>query len=392
MRVHMQPLSLARVGLREAVFHKPVEMIAHAALSRLIAHQAGNHAVLHHAAHAGHDMLLVRQHDVAGRRTHDHQHGTLLGQSRRRQRHMRVHIRRSHGNAGLQPHLLRHFLRQLARLASDGRDRAELLLHHVFQKRVAGLQKFLRRIAVPLVPDGLVARHAAVASFHARHAQNHPVAGLHVPIGLGVQRRILLGNLPELGEHPLGGNLAAVALQPFLSARLGDGIQPVRLILRRVVLPQLHIRMRIGWIFPAHRVARLVDGNHGAGGKIDADAHHVVFVNARVFHGLRHGGFQRLQIVVRVLKRPVRLQARAVGKSLVHHAVLVLIHRFAHLASRADFRHERARRKGSVVNADCVFPHLPSSSVTSGLSASPRSEYGTDNTWAEPISARAVCP
>lgn len=293
---------------------------------------------------------------------------------------------------GLQPHLSRHFLRQLARLASDGRDRAKLLFHHVFQKRVTGLQEFLRRITVLLVPDCFITGHAAVARFHARQAQNHPVAGLHVTVGLGVQCRILLGNLPELGEHPLGGDLAAVALQPFLSASLGNGVQPVRLILRRVMLPQLHVRVRIGRILPAHRVARLVDGNHGAGGKVDADADHVVFVDARVFDGLRHGGFQRLQIVIRMLKRPVRLQARAVGKSLVHHAVLVFIHRLADLAAGADFRHERARRKGSVVNADCIFPHLPSSSVTSGLSASPRSECGTGNTWAESTSARAVCP
>ena len=79
------------------------------------------------------------------------------------------------------------------------------------------------------------------------------------------------------------------------------------------MFPQLYVSMRIALeiLVETQRNSFVIHRKYGAGGKVDADADHVVFVDARVFDGLRHGGFQRLQIVIRMLKRPVRLQARA---------------------------------------------------------------------------------
>ncbi len=65
---------LGLVGARDGVLDEPAEVVADAGLAGLVAEEAGDHAVLDVAAHAGHGALLAREDDVAGRGAHDHDH------------------------------------------------------------------------------------------------------------------------------------------------------------------------------------------------------------------------------------------------------------------------------------------------------------------------------
>jgi hypothetical protein len=74
-------------------------------------------------------------------------------------------------------------------------------------------------------------------------------------VGAVVQVGVLLEQLEALGELPLGGDLAAVARQPRLAARRGEGVDAVGVGLGGVVLPQLDVGVR-----PAGEVRQLAQG------------------------------------------------------------------------------------------------------------------------------------
>src|SRR5206468_5451494 len=106
---------------------------------------------------------------------------------------------------------------------------------------------------------------------------DNPVGGLHPAIDAVVDLGVLLEDLQRLGELPLAGDGAAVSLEPRLIPARGDRVDPVGLWLRRVVPPQLGVR-----VWPVSERSRLAQRrsvgayrDHGAGGEIGADADHV---------------------------------------------------------------------------------------------------------------------
>ena len=78
---------------------------------------------------------------------------------------------------------------------------------------------------------------------------------------------------------------------------------------------------------------------------------------------LENGGdgvLEDLDVVVRVLQRPVRLQAHAAGSAgrrLVDHAVGVGVDVSGDFAAVGDIDEQRAARLGAEIDADCVFWH-----------------------------------
>ena len=84
MDIETATLGLDVVGRRNLLLDEPAEDISDAALSRLVAEQAGGDAAVHDAAHSGHLGQPVAVHDVARRRSHDRQHVAGLDRPRRR--------------------------------------------------------------------------------------------------------------------------------------------------------------------------------------------------------------------------------------------------------------------------------------------------------------------
>ena len=66
------------------------------------------------------------------------------------------------------------------------------------------------------------------------------------PVGGGIDVGRFVEDLRGLGEEPLRGDLAAVAVQPGLAGRPGGVVDAVGLGLGGVVLPELDPGMRLG--------------------------------------------------------------------------------------------------------------------------------------------------
>ena len=176
----------------------------------------------------------------------------------------------------------------------------------------SGLQhrEVVRGRVVAVLVDPLVAGGAGVARLHAAQLPDDPVGRLDPPLGAPVDVRVLLEQLQRLGELPLRGDPPAVAADPGLAARVGEGVDPVGLRLGGVVLPQLRPGVRavaqLGELAQRRAVAQ--DGQHGAGGEVGADADDVGGVDAGVAHRLPDRGAEHGAPVLRVLQRPVRRQ------------------------------------------------------------------------------------
>lgn len=157
-------------------------------------------------------------------------------------------------------------------------------------------QELAGRVAAVLV-DALVARRADVAGLPAGEPPDDPVGGLDPPFGQVVQVGVLFEQLQPLRELPLGGDLAAVAAQPRLAALGGQGVDPVRVRLRGVVLPELRPRVRPVGVQLAER--RPVRGGRQdrARGEVRADADDLGGGDPGDGEGLRHGEAQHVQPV-----------------------------------------------------------------------------------------------
>jgi hypothetical protein len=174
-------------------------------------------------------------------------------------------------------------------------------------------------------------------------------------VGPVVDLAVLLEQLQPLGQRPLRRELAAVAGQPRLAALLGERVDPVRLRLRGVVLPQLHVRVRAlaELVQLAQRGAVVEDRQQRARGEVGGDADHLLRVDAGVVERAGHGLLQHLDVVGRHLQGPLgRERLAAGGQRAVHHGVGVVAHRLAqHLAVGHPDDH-RATGQRAVVDAD----------------------------------------
>ena len=283
---------------------KPVELVAHAALARLIACIAGQHAVPNGAAHARHGPERLAHDDVTGRRADDRQQLARPVDAGRGHAHVRVDVARRHGNARRQPAARRCRLRQAARAAAQRDDRsARLLLRRARKGRVQpGKERLIRKTARV---ERLVAQAGGAARLPAGQLPDQEVRRLRVVRHRAVDLRRLLQHLQQLGEEPLRIDQAAVQRQPRLAAPARQFGHAPRLPLRRMVLPHHHVGVRHTPEprVKAQRHALRIHRQHGAGRAVQPDAH-----DLRRVGGLRERGEdvkQHVQIVLRVLQRPV---------------------------------------------------------------------------------------
>ena len=204
---------------------------------------------------------------------------------------------------------------QLAGAAAErGNGVGELVVGEAGEARVQRGQEVARRV-MTVLENALVPGRARVPGLGPAQLPDDPVGGLDPPVGALVQLEILLQQLQRLGELPLRGDLAAVAVDPLLAALVGDGVDPVRVRLGGVVLPQLGVGVRAGGQAGQLAQRRAVGEHRHAGGRgeVGGDADHLARVDARVPDRGRDGGGQRAGVVGRVLQRPVRRQLAVAG-------------------------------------------------------------------------------
>ena len=168
----------------------------------------------------------------------------------------------------------------------------------------------LPRWVMAVLPDALVPGGAGVAGLRPAQLPDDPVGGLDPALRPPVDLRVFLQQLQPLGELPLGGDLAAVAGDPRLGALVREGVDPVRLRLGRVMLPQLDVGVRA----PgeprqlAQRGPVRQRRQDGARGEVGADADDAGRVHPGGGDRGGHRRAQDIEVVLRVLQRPVRWQ------------------------------------------------------------------------------------
>ena len=307
---HTAPLGLVPVVGRDGVFEEPGEDVANPALPGLVAVLPGDDAAVHHPAHAGHLGERRRVHHVAGRGTHDGHHLTRGDGVSRGRGDVCVHVADGDGDSFRQPGPAGRLGSQPARPGPQRGDRmSQLVLGEAGEAGVQRPEEVRRRVVAFLV-DALVPGGAGVAGLGAAQLPDDPVGRLDPAVRLLVDVRVFLQQLESLGELPLRGDLAAVPADPRLAALVGQRVDPVRLGLGCMVLPQLGVGVRAA-LQPGHlaqRGAVAPGGQYRAGGEVGPDADHLGGVDPGRLDGLGHRLAQHVPVVFRVLQGPVRRQ------------------------------------------------------------------------------------
>ena len=329
MLVQAHPARGGRVGVGRghAVVDEPAEDVADAGLTGLVAEQAGGDAAVDDAAHARNLGECVAVHDMAGRGAHDRDHLAGLDRLCGGGGDMRVDIADRDGDALGQAGPLGRLLRQRAGLRAELADRMlELVGDEAGEAGVECGQEVGARV-LAVLQDALVPGGAGIAHVRTAQLPDDPVGGLDPLVHLGVDVRCLFEHLQSLGELPLRGDEAAIAVDPRLTALMRERVDAVSLRLRGVVLPELDVGVRAARELRqlVQRSAVGLDRDHRAGGEVGADADDVGRVDACRGDGLRDGRLQHVDVVLRHLQRPVRPERRhAIGKEPVHDRVRVL--------------------------------------------------------------------
>ena len=271
--------------------------------------------------------------------------------------HVRVHVADRNGDPAGQAGPDRCAGGERARPAAErGYGVGQLVVGEPGEIGMQGGQELARRI-MPVLPDALVPGGARVPGLGAGQLPDDPVGGLDPPVGEPVDVRVLLQQLQRLRELPLSRDLPAVAGEPRLAADARQLVDPVRLRLAGVVLPELRVGVRA--VPQLHELAERgpvgQDRQHRAGREVGADADHLRRVDARVGDRGRHGMPQHVPVILGILQRPVRRQRAAGGcQHGVHHAVPVLMHGGAELRAVGYPDHQRPPGQRAEVDADDV--------------------------------------
>ena len=226
----------------------------------------------------------------------------------------------------------------------------------------SGLQRFEEswfRKAVLGRPERLVAGRAVVPCLAAGQLPDHPVRGFKEPIGGPVDIGRLAQDLERLREEPLGRDLAAVSIEPRLVEIAGDAVDVIRLGLRGVVLPELDPRVRVSSELVEETQRRAIPRGrqHRARREVDPDPDDLGRIDARAVDQPSHRAAERLDVVLRVLERPVRaeddvlVRCRQVG---IDDPVAIRLDLDPDLATVGDVDQDGATRLRAEVDADGV--------------------------------------
>ena len=226
--------------------------------------------------------------------------------------------------------------------ATQGRQRKrQLVFGEVREPWVQSRQEFGRRPRSVLV-DALVAGGADVARLDATQLPDDPVGGFDPPVGGGVDFGVFFQQLQAFRELPLRGDAAAVARQPGFAAFGRQRVDAISVRLGGVVLPQLHVRVRAISERVGSRQRRPVSEHreHGACGEVGGDTDYLLGRDATRRERLRYRIAKNVDVVFRVLQRPVGRQ-RLARQLALDDAVPVVVHRAAHLLPVGDANHKR---------------------------------------------------
>ena len=296
------------VGRRHAVVDVPGEDVADAALAGLVAPLARHDPAVDDAAHPGHLGELLAEHHVAGRGAHDRDHPAGLGHAGGRRGDVRVDVADGDGDALGQPGPGGRLRGQRPGARAQLRDRrAELVGREAGELRVQRRRGSLRRGSGRPGRSPCSRRCTRFASRRRRAARRSSRPPRRSGPSPRTTAGILLEQLQGLGELPLRGDPPAVAAEPRLAARRGEVGDAVGLRLRGVVAPQLDPRVRVSapGVEPAQRRAVGEHRQHRAGGEVGADPDHRRGVDPGGGDCRRNGAAQHLEVVVRILERPV---------------------------------------------------------------------------------------
>ena len=268
---------------------EPGEDVADRRLAGLEPEEAREDAVLDDAAHALDGRLLVAEEDVADARAHDQRPSSRARSPsppapRRGRRRWRPR-RRVPGRSPVQAAAsLAQRHRPVARAATIVRD---IFSSTTCSNRGIERRRSTRRRGKPslLRPDRLVAGRAAVARLDAGELPDDPVGRLDQPVGRArrcrAPRRGSGGSWRRTTPTRSCRRSAAATARP---ARAATRVDPVRLRLRGVVLPELHPGVRLASELGEDAERRAVGGRrqHRAGGEVDAEPDDVGRVDARL--------------------------------------------------------------------------------------------------------------
>jgi hypothetical protein len=350
-------------GIREVarwhlVRDVPREDVADPGLSCFIPVEARDDASVDDAAHSGHLEQGIRVHDVACRCAHDRDHLAGLGSARRRGRDVSVNVADRDGDANWEARPLRGLRRKRSRRVAELADGVcDLRVGEVCKVCVERRKEFARRVFTVL-QDPFVARGARVANVRARELPHDPVGRFDPVVHCVVDLGILFEKLQALRELPLARDQAAVAREPRLAALGREFVDAVGLRLRRVVLPELDVRVgavgELGQLAERRTVCRR--GDHRARREVRSDSDHGPDINARVRERRGNSILEHVDIVRRNLKRPLGRQSRARGiQNGVHYGVAVVVSSGAEFCAIRDPYDDSATGKCSVVNTDDIL-------------------------------------
>ncbi len=376
---------LREVVGRYALAGPPREDVADRALAGLVAVAAGDDAAVDHAADPGDVRQGGSVDDVAGGGAHDGEELAVLDGLGRWGGDVRVYVAGGHrdalGQAGPGGGLR-------CQRADPGAELGERVVEpgggEVREVGVQGGEVVGARV-LAVLEDALVPGGAGVPGLGAAELPDDPVGRLDPALDGGVGPRVLLQHLERLGVLPLGGDLPAVAGDPLLAALVGQFVDPVGLVLRRMVLPQLRPGVRPGGEVHdlGERGAVGQHGQDGAGGEVGGDADDVGRVDAGCSDGGRDGGAQHLAPVVGVLEGPVGQQrGPADRQGPVDDGVGVVVDGGGEFLTVGDPHHHGAPGERAEVDADDVplrvvgrgsHGHVISPSSGAGVGAGPPS-------------------
>ena len=230
---------------RNGVIDEPGEDIADRALTGFVAVKPGDDAAHHHAAHAIDLAQLRRGQDVAAGGAHHHDHNAGFGRLDRRRGDMRVHIGDGDRDSRRQARQRGHLWRELAGFPAQLSEfAAYLFVDDMLKGRVQRAEVFAPR-EVAVLHHRLVSGGTGIARLDAGQLPDDPISRLDKAVDLGVDIGALLQDLQQLAEEPLRRDLAAVARQPRLAHLPRRLVDLVGLALRRVMLPELDISVRL---------------------------------------------------------------------------------------------------------------------------------------------------
>ena len=309
-----------RLPGRNLILYEPIQQVSHTGLARLIGPKARKDTILCCAANSRNGMkLLIKDHMTSGG-SHGHQKRPGLGHSASRKAGMGVNNAGGNQRTRKKSQPPGPLLVQFSRCLPGRKDRPPEFPRKITEPGIQPSKEFLR-ITRFFLPEGLEARTAAVVPKAVGEHISQPVRHFQKEVRSLIDLRRLLQDLQHLGQHPLGGNLAAEAVQQ--TCTLGSLLDTAGLGRGRQVLPKLDscMRMSLKAKCIAKRCAVSQSRKHRAGSHIPSDPGYLLWQDPCPDQKGRNNLFQYHQIIHGILQRPTRTLSGIHAVGIICHAL-----------------------------------------------------------------------